>query len=405
MFQSVTRGVYEHAESFHSRPFIDVLQEVLVAQVYDVIVLGVGGMGSATCHHLARRGAKVLGLEQFSLNHDRGSSHGESRMIRQAYFEHPDYVPLLLRAYELWSELEQTLDQTLFYRTGVMISGGPNGEAFAGAKLAASLHHLPLEELTAESAAARWPSFRFPSDHSVAFEPAAGLLLVEKCVQSHIELARRFGAEVRANENVCGWSSNGQTVAVKTQSGEFQARSLVVTAGAWASRCISDLGVPLSVLRKVVAWFPIRTGEYRIEQKIPAYFFDLPHGRFYGFPSLDGKTIKIAEHSGGQPIDDPTVVDRSLLPVELQRLQATLADHMPGIDPSPERHSTCLYTMSPDSHFIVDLHPQWKNVAIACGFSGHGFKFVPVIGEVLADLALNGRTEHSTQFLGLSRFQ
>ena len=203
---------------------------------YDVIVLGVGGMGSAACLHLARRGARVLGLEQFSLGHDRGSSHGESRIIRQAYFEHPDYVPLLFRAYDLWRDLEQTTERSLLLKTGLVLSGPPDGETIRGAMLSASLHHLTLEDLTPEAASARWPAFRFPHDHAIAFEPEAGTLLVETCVQAHLDEARRYGADLRANETVRNWSSDGQSVVVRTDSGDYHARSLIVTAGAWAGR-------------------------------------------------------------------------------------------------------------------------------------------------------------------------
>ena len=371
---------------------------------YDVIVLGVGGMGSAACLHLARRGARVLGLEQFSLGHDRGSSHGESRIIRQAYFEHPDYVPLLFRAYDLWHDLERVTGRTLWHRTGLILSGPPDGETISGAKLSASLHSLALEELTAEAASARWPAFQFPLDHAIVFEPAAGTLLVDACVQAHIEEARRHGADLRANETVRSWDSDGQSVVVRTDSGEYHARSLIITAGAWASRCVADLGVLLNVVRKFVAWFPIRAGEFRAEQGVPTYYFEFPHGTFYGFPSLDGTTIKVAEHSGGEPVTDPASVDRAMHSSDVERLRPFLIAQFPGIVPEPVRHSVCLYTLSPDQHFVVDLHPRWKNVAVACGFSGHGFKFAPVMGEALADLVQQGSTLLPIRFLGLSRF-
>lgn len=361
-------------------------------------------MGSAACLHLARRGARVLGLEQFSLVHDRGSSHGESRIIRQAYFEHPDYVPLLFRAYDLWHDLEQATNRTLWHRTGLILSGPPDGETICGAKLSASLHNLTLEELTPKDATARWPSFHFPHEHAVAFEPAAGTLLVESCVQAHIDEACHHGADLRANEIVRSWDSDGHSVVVRTDSGEYRARSLIVTAGAWASRCLIDLGVPLNVLRKFVAWFPIRNGEFRAEQGIPTFYFEFPHGTFYGFPSLDGVTIKIAEHSGGEPVIDPASVDRAMHASDVVRLRAFLLAQFPGIDPEPVRHSVCLYTASPDQHFVVDLHPRWQNVAVACGFSGHGFKFAPVMGEALADLVQKGKTSLPIGFLGLNRF-
>ncbi len=375
-----------------------------VSSVYDVIVLGVGGMGAAACLHLARRGASVLGLEQFALFHDRGSSHGESRIIRQAYFEHPDYVPLLFRAYDLWHDLERATGRTLLLRTGLILSGPPDGETIRGARLSASRHHLPLENLTPGAATARWPAFHFPHDHTVAFEPAAGTLLVEACVQAHVEQARHHGADLRANETVRSWSSDGRSVIVRTESDEYHARSLIVTAGAWAGRCVTDLGVSLNVVRKFVAWFPIREGEFRAERGVPTYFFEMPNGTFYGFPSLDGTTIKMAEHSGGEPVADPAHVDRTRHSSDVERLREFLLAQLPGIEPEPARHSVCLYTLSPDQHFIVDLHPRWSNVAVACGFSGHGFKFAPVVGEALADLAQRGSTSLPIDFLGLSRF-
>jgi sarcosine oxidase len=361
-------------------------------------------MGSAACLHLARRGARVLGLEQFPLVHDRGSSHGESRIIRQAYFEHPDYVPLLLRTYEHWRELEQVTNRTLFHQTGLILSGPAEGETIVGARLSARLHGLHVESLDSPTATARWPSFSFPADHVIEFEPAAGTLLVEACVKAHVDEARRHGADLRDNQTVRGWSSDGSTVVVRTDSNEFHAKSLVVTAGAWASRSVADLGVPLKVLRKFVAWFPVRDREYRVSHGTPTYFFEQPHGTFYGFPSLDGQTVKVAEHSGGEQVTDPASVDRERHESDTARLCDFVAAHLPGIEPNVVRHSVCLYTVSPDQHFVVDQHPRWKNVAIACGFSGHGFKFAPVMGEALADLVQHGRTSLPIGFLGLSRF-
>ncbi len=375
-----------------------------MAETFDVVVLGVGGMGSAACLHLARSGARVLGLEQFSLVHDRGSSHGESRIIRQAYFEHPNYVPLLFRTYDHWRDLEQATNRTLLHQTGLILSGRPDGETISGARLSATLHRLTLESLTAEAAQIRWPAFRFPLDHMVEFEPAAGTLLVDSCVQAHADEARRLGADLRDNQTVRDWTSDGNTVVVRTDSNEYHAKSLVVTAGAWASRCVADLGVPLNVLRKFVVWFPIRDGEYRASRGVSTYFFEQPHGTFYGFPSLDGQTIKVAEHSGGQLVTDPAAVDRERHDSDTERLSQFVSAHLSGIHPQPVRHSVCLYTVSPDQHFIVDRHPRWPNVAVACGFSGHGFKFAPVIGEVLTDLVQHGRTPLPIEFLGLSRF-
>lgn len=371
---------------------------------FDVIVLGVGGMGSATCQQLAARGARVLGLEQFAPVHDRGSSHGESRIIRQAYFEHPDYVPLLLRTYELWRQLEQSTNRMLFHQVGLALSGVPNCETICGAKRSANLHHLDIEELKPSAAQRRWPSLSFPDEHTIVFEPLAGLLLVEQCVQAQIDHAQQCGAEIRSDERVLGWSSNGTSVVVHTDRAEYHAGSLVVTAGAWAGQCLKELGLPLEVQRKYVGWFPVRHGTFSVHMGTPTYFYEFPHGTFYGFPSLDEKTAKVAEHSGGEFVPDLDRVDRSQREADIKRLSDFISSHIPALDPVPERHSVCLYTMSPDHHFIIDLHPEWNNVVIGTGFSGHGFKFAPVIGEALADLATTRTTSLPISFLGLNRF-
>lgn len=371
---------------------------------YDAIVIGVGGMGSAACHQLARRGARVLGLEQFPLVHDRGSSHGETRIIRQAYFEHPDYVPLLLRTYELWRDLEQSANRTLFHQVGLVLSGIPTGETIAGAMNSANQHQLKVEELTPADAHRRWPALHFPNDHSVVFEPAAGYLLVESCVQTQIDEAVRHGAEIQSGERVLSWSSNGKSVFVKTDRGEYSAGSLVVTAGAWSGAALRELGLPLQVRRKFVGWYPVREGHAGSLQAMPTYFYELPHGTFYGFPSLDGQTAKVAEHSGGELVNDPAQVHRAQEATDLPRLSGFISSHLPDLQTEPAKHSVCLYTLTPDQHFVIDLHPQWENVSIAAGFSGHGFKFAPVVGEALADLALTRSTSLPITFLSLTRF-
>lgn len=371
---------------------------------YDVIVLGVGAMGSATCHQLASRGARVLGLEQFPLVHDRGSSHGETRIIRQAYFEHPDYVPLLLRTYTHWERLEQAADEKLFHQVGLVLSGPAEGETIAGARLSARLHGLPIENLTPDEANRRWPALSFSADHDVVFEPAAGFLRVEACVQQQINQAVSLGAEIRANERVVTWTSDGTSVTVRTEHDEFTAGALVISAGPWAARVMQELGLPLNVVRKFVGWFPARDRQAIRESQIPTYYYELPHGSFYGFPSIDGVSVKMAEHSGGQPVVDPDNVDREMHPDDITRLAGFLQAHLPGLVATPTKHAVCLYTLTPDQHFIVDTHPQWKNVAIVAGFSGHGFKFAPVIGEAMADLTLNRSTRLPIEFLRLNRF-
>jgi sarcosine oxidase len=373
------------------------------ATEFEVIVLGVGGMGAATCTELTRRGARVLGLEQFSLAHDRGSSHGESRIIRKAYFEHPDYVPLLHRAYQQWDLLEQATGRKLFLPTGLVLSGSPAGETIQGARLSARQHGIPIENLTSAEARRRFPGFVFPDDHDVVLEPGAGTLLVDDCVRANLDLAVKLGATIRGGEPVLDWSSNGTRVQIRTATSTYRARSLVITAGPWSQACLRGLGLPLQVVRKFVGWFPCPSEQLQEQQGCPTYFFEFPHATFYGFPSFDNKTVKVAEHSGGEVVADPLTVDRDCHPRDLDRLQRFLRSHLPSVQTEVARHSVCLYTMTPDQHFVIDRHPEWSNVAIAAGFSGHGFKFCPVVGEALADLVQTGSTSLPIQFLAINR--
>ncbi|HEX6984310.1 MAG TPA: N-methyl-L-tryptophan oxidase [Planctomycetaceae bacterium] len=368
----------------------------------DVLVIGVGGVGAAALRHLAKRGVRAIGIERFEIAHGRGSSHGETRVIRQAYFEHPDYVPLLRSAYRLWDELATEAGRPLFRRCGLILSGPPEGEVIAGSRSAAGRHDIPIESLDRDSAATRFRRFRFPEGHRIVFEPGAGYLLVEECVRAHAEAAVRLGAKVRTGETVLGWSADASGVRVRTDRGEYVAGSAVVTAGAWAAGLLTDLAAPLTVLRKVTTWHRVPEG-FGPDDGTPTYLFDLGGRCFYGFPSLDGRTIKVAEHTGGEPVADPLTVDRSLRPEDAAPLADFLRAALPAADPEPVRHSVCLYTMSPDGHFLVGRRPD-APVAFAAGLSGHGFKFAPVLGEALADLALDGRTRHPVGFLSPERF-
>lgn len=383
-----------------------------MSQTYDSIVLGVGGFGSGALYHLARRGTRVLGIERFGVAHDRGSSHGQTRIIRKAYFEHPDYVPLLHRAYELWHEFEQESGRTLLHAVGLFIAGDLGCESVSGTLLAARLHNLPLDQLEAREARLRFPGYRFHDDFVVVFEPEAGYLEVENCVAAHIEAAVRHGAELRTNEVVLEWQSDGRQVRVKTDRGEYSAANLVITAGPWASQVFGALSASggrsqwsdkLRVIRKPVFWFAAES-VYDVAQGNSTFFFETPAGQFYGFPRIDGQTIKLAEHTGGETVADPLTVDRDLHPADLTRVDDFAREFLPKIDPRPVRHSVCMYTKTPDSHFCIDRHPEWDNVVIGAGFSGHGFKFTTVLGEALSDLALTGKTALPVAFLSLSRF-
>lgn len=370
---------------------------------YDCIVLGLGGFGSSAVRQLAQRGVRVLGIEQFGPAHDRGSSHGETRVIRRAYYEHPDYVPIVSRAYELWGELERVTGQHLYTRTGLLMAGHRESEAVAGTKSVIAQHALDIHEVALADARRDFPTFQFREDDSVLFEADAGYLFVEECVRAQLERAAADGAELRFNEPAVSINANGSSVRVRTGQGEYAAAKLIVAGGAWSGRLLADLNLPLIVLRKVLLWYPIAADSAERHGRAPVFLFQDDEGVFYGFPSLDGQTLKVAEHSAGRPIDDPDRLDRSLQPHDTASIETFIARRLRDIERPPVRHGVCMYTMTPDQHFIVDRHPQHANIVIAAGFSGHGFKFTPAIGEALADLALKGTTELPIEFLSINR--
>jgi sarcosine oxidase len=370
---------------------------------YDAIVIGTGGVGSAAAFHLARRGCRVLGLDRFPGGHDRGSSHGRTRIIRMAYFEHPDYVPLLRRSYQLWRELEQRAGRQLYCETGLLEIGPPHGVVVPGVLDSARRHALPIEQLDAAVVHARFPGFRVPDGSVAVFERQAGYLLVESCVLAHLDEARKSGAELLVGEVVKGWSASPRGVSVTTDRGTHHAGQLVVTAGAWAASMLSELGIPLPVRRKHLHWYRADSEVYRSDRGGPCFFYETRDGHFYGFPQIDDLGVKVAEHSGGAVIADPLVDDRQVEAADRTRVEAFLAGHLPQVSRTPTHHTVCYYTMSPDEHFIVDRHPAHPHICFAAGLSGHGFKFTCVLGEILADLALIGTTAHAIGFLGCRR--
>jgi sarcosine oxidase len=375
---------------------------------FDVIVLGTGAMGTAAAAHLARRGARVCGLDRFPVAHDRGSSHGQTRLIRLAYFEHADYVPLLRRAYALWRELEETAGRPLLVESGLVLAGPPAGAAVVGTLASASIHDLAVERLLPAEAEKRWPALRIPDDWVVVHEPRGGYLFVEECVRAHAAEASRHGARFEHGVRVLGWrpvaAGGGRHIVVETGRGPLAAERLVIAAGAWASDLLQLPGLPLRVLRKSLFWYDPADRVAHATGTLPCFAFDAPAGFTYGFPALDGRGVKVAEHTGGRAVVDPLDVDRSLDTAEQARVERAIAAHLPRLGTSLAAHATCLYTMSPDGHFIVGLHPDEPAVAVAAGFSGHGFKFASVIGEALADLATEGRTSLPVGFLSPTRW-
>ena len=372
---------------------------------YDIIVVGVGSMGSATCYHLARRGVRVLGLEQFNIPHDSGSHHGESRMIRLAYFEHPNYVPLLKRTYELWREIEAASNTKLLHITGGLYMGPPGSELVDGALQSCQQHDLAHEMLDCDQLRKRFPQFVPPADFNAIYEEEAGFLLPQQAVSVHAEQSLKHGAELHGLEPVKSWSSAQAGVTVQTDREEYHADRIVFASGAWTASLLSDLGVDLKVTRQVMAWFAPQAREPFAMEKFPVWFLETEPGHgHYGFPILPGGLgFKVALHKPATAVD-PDAVDRAVQSRDVADLSKFLGQYVPAAAGPLLSACVCLYTSTPDSHFVVDTHPQHDRVTLACGFSGHGFKFSAVVGEVLADLATNGWTDLPVDFLKLNRF-
>ena len=370
---------------------------------HDCIVIGTGGVGSAALFHLARRGVRALGIDRFTPGHDRGSSHGHTRLIRLAYMEHPDYVPLLRRAYTLWAELSEQCGQQLYTETGLLEVGPADGFMVPGVRASARAHRLQVDELSAAEAEQRFPGFRVPPSMTAVFEQRAGYLRVEACVLAHINHAQRAGARVRSNEIVRAWRTDGRGVIVTTDRAEYAAERCIITAGAWAGQLLGELGIPLTIRRKALFWYETDDRVYG-EPGCPCYFYETPEGNFYGFPPTDGFGLKVAEHSGGQSVSDPLSLDRNVSAHDQDQVERFLAGYLPGVSRRCQHHVVCMYTMSPDEHFVLDRHPEYTQVAFVAGLSGHGFKFASALGELLSQLALDGQTCLAAEFLGCQRF-
>lgn len=376
-----------------------------MAQSFDVIVLGVGGMGSAACFELARRGRRVLGLEQFALAHDRGSSHGRTRIIRTAYAEGPQYVPLARRAFSRWYELEQLTGRHLLTECACLNVGPPGSAHVAGVRKSVREHELQSHEMNGDEIGRAFPALRFPVDYVGIIERDAGFLYVEDCVRAHCEAAVARGAEIHAEELVREWKAVGDGVEVTTDRGTYRAAKLVVTAGAWATKLLADIGVPLVVMRQVLTWFDVSelAVMFRRDGTFPVFIADVPGGPFYGLPAIDPLGLKVARHYNAPELPTPDAVNWSTGPDDAAPVRAFLDGYIPGVGPHT-KSQVCMYTVTPDHHFVIDRHPRIPQVSVACGFSGHGFKFASVVGEILADLAENGRTSHDISLFSAKRF-
>jgi sarcosine oxidase len=374
---------------------------------YDAIVIGLGGMGSASAFHLARRGQRVLGLEQFDLLHELGSSHGLTRIIRLAYHEHPSYVPLLRRAYELWHELESVAGEPLLITTGSVEGGPEDGMTFRGALEAARLHDIPHEVLDAGEMRRRYPAYAgFDATTRVVFQADGGFLLAERTILAHVNGALAAGADLRFREGVRSWEAVPEGgVRVTTARATYEADRLVICAGPWARQLLPSL-VELAVPeRQVLAWLQPRRPELFGLERFPVFLVDVEEGSYYGFPVHDVPGFKFGwYHHFREPID-PDDPDRSARPDDEAALRAFAERYFPDGAGPTVMLKACIFTNSPDEHFIIDTLADAPQVSVAAGFSGHGYKFCSVIGEIMADLAVDGRTRHDISLFSLGRFR
>ena len=371
---------------------------------FDVIVIGVGGMGSAAVYHLAHRGLKVLGLERYGIPNEMGSSHGASRIIRLAYAEHPDYVPLLRRAYALWRELEQGAGEQLLVITGGIDAGEENSATLTGSLQSCAIHDLPHECLDAAEVARRFPGYRLPSTMLGVYQPDAGFLLPERCIAAHAAAARACGAELHERERVLHWDAKDDSVVVTTDRATYRASRVIVSAGAWARTLIpalSELAVPE---RQVMMWTQPLRPDYFEPAVFPVFNMEAAEGRFYGFPVHGRPGFKIGKyHHRLERIDDLERMNRDCGADDEAVLREGVRRYFPDANGATLAMQACLFTNSPDEHFIIDRLAECPRVTVAAGFSGHGFKFCSVVGDILAELTIDGSARLDIGMFRLAR--
>jgi sarcosine oxidase len=380
---------------------------------FDVIVLGVGSMGASTCYHLAERGLKVLGIEQFDIPHERGSHTGQSRIIRKAYGESTDYVPLLTRAYENWKNLESETGVQVYYRTGLVYFGSEDDAFLTSVKYASRQYNVPVQIMSKEECNRKYPQFSLPRHFQRLEEPEAGFIIPERAIQLYAEEARLKGAVIRTREEVLTWNrETSGSIKVITKKAKYLTKKLVITAGPWSGKLIPGLASKLNVTRQVISWVIPKKTDFFSLWKFPCWLVS-DHARvFYGFPILPDagftgpKGLKLAMHLPEGDIINPDEVDRAPRDSDKNILIDFLNQFIPDGYECMSMMKTCLYTNSPDHHFIIDFADGYdKDVVFAAGFSGHGFKFVSVVGEILSDLIVTGWTELPVDFLKANRFK
>ena len=379
---------------------------------YDVIVIGVGSMGASACYHLAKRGAKVLGIDSQQIPNKNSSYNGNTRVIRLTYQEHPNYVPILKDAYQLWEEIENESNEILMHKTGVLYMGFPDGNAIRGVELASQKHNLSYSKLTHADLSKQFSQFTLPEEMVGAFEPEGGYLLSELAVKTYMEQAKHNGAFIITEQPILKWTQAANSIVVETKSKKYFADQLIISAGAWSENLLNLSKLKLSVTRQVLGWVKpnqpkqFRRGDFPVWNIDPAGDNDL-HGIYYGFPISNGPEegcgLKLAWHHPGKPME-PDTITSEVFPEDEEEILLPLRRYLPRALGPIQNIKVCKYTNSTDGHFIVDRHLESDRVHFACGFSGHGFKFSSSIGKILSELALDGQTKSSIDFLSLKRF-
>lgn len=381
--------------------------------LYDCIVIGVGSMGASACYHLASRGQKVLGIEQFSILHTNGAHSGQTRIIRKAYFEHPDYIPLLKRAYENWAALEIMTGEQVYYPCGLLYAAPARDALIEEVKKSAALYNIPLQRLTTDELSKIYPQFQLPDNFEVLLEPEAGFLDVGNAITRYALLAQSSGAEIHTGEKVIDWKRTADTTEVVTDKETYRCKKLVITAGPWSAQLIPGITDKLRITRQVLSWMQPAEPEKFTKDVFPCWMIVKPgtEGSYYGFPAMkEGEFggpagMKMALHYPGSTTT-PGTIDRTVHPEDLEHLAAFTNEYIPGASEKINDTASCMYSNSPDEHFVIDHLPGTdQQVTVAWGFSGHGFKFVSVVGEVLADLVIEGETKLPVSFLGWQRFR
>jgi len=371
---------------------------------FDVIVVGLGAMGSAVAYQLATHGFKVLGLEKFTLNHTNGSSHGGTRIIRTAVFPQPTHVPLVQRAFELWSKIQAEYESELMQVNGALLFGLPESPLITGCLTSSRKYNLPYEILDSRKVANRFPMFQ-PDENEVAFhEERAGMLFPETCIRAQVTLAEKHGAVLHFNEPVTRWNADDSCVEVRSANETYEADYIVFSPGAWLTTLVPELGLPLQVERQTVFWFrpPANQPDYSSD-KMPVFDWQTNEQFYYGTPNV-GSGVKVAIHHDGE-VTLPDKIRRTITEEDKRPVRQFLKRHIPTLDGAPVASATCMYTNTPDDNFVIDSHPSHRNVIIVSACCGHGFKFSSAIGEVVQQMVQSGKSDLDLSLFDIRRFE